>query len=73
MVNRQVVPNDTTLQYYFYFIQERMNIFWGKYNHQDHLTDDPILQEYKFTNVYRASDRVSQYLIKNVIYRKMYF
>ena len=48
-----------------------MNIFWGKYNHQDHLTDDPILQEYKFTNVYRASDRVSQYLIKNVIYRDL--
>ena len=24
-------------------------------------TDDPILQQYKFTNAYRASDRVSQY------------
>ena len=24
---------------------------------------------YKFTNAYRASDRVSQYLIRNVIYR----
>lgn len=31
-------------------------------------TNDPILKEYKFTNAYRASDRVSQYLIKNVIY-----
>lgn len=31
---------------------------------------DPILNEYKFTNAYRASDRVSQYLIKNVIYSK---
>lgn len=71
MANRQVVPNDTTLKYYFYFIQERMNIFWGRYNHHDHLTDDPILQEYKFTNVYRASDRVSQYLIKNVIYKDL--
>lgn len=71
MVNRQVVPNDTTLKYYFYFIQERMNIFWGRYSHQDYLTDDPILQEYKFTNVYRASDRVSQYLIKNVIYKDL--
>lgn len=71
MANRQVVPNDTTLKYYFYFIQERMNIFWGRYNHQAHLTDDPILQEYKFTNVYRASDRVSQYLIKNVIYKDL--
>lgn len=71
MENRQVVPNDTTLKYYFYFIQERMNIFWGRYNHYDHLTYDPILQEYKFTNVYRASDRVSQYLIKNVIYKDL--
>lgn len=31
-------------------------------------TDDAILREYKFTNAYRASDRVSQYLIRNVIY-----
>lgn len=31
-------------------------------------TTDPILERYKFTNVYRASDRVSQYLIRNVIY-----
>jgi len=31
-------------------------------------TDDPILNKFKFTNAYRASDRVSQYLIKNVIY-----
>ena len=29
-------------------------------------TDDPILAEYRFTNVYRASDRVSQYLINQV-------
>jgi hypothetical protein len=31
-------------------------------------TDDPILARHRFTNVYRAADRVSQYLIKNVIY-----
>ena len=31
-------------------------------------TSDYILQTYKFTNTYRASDRVSQYLINNVIY-----
>ena len=33
-------------------------------------TDDEIIQKYKFTNVYRASDRVSQYLIRNVIYEE---
>ncbi len=32
-------------------------------------TADPILAQYKFTNAYRASDRVSQYLIRRVIYR----
>lgn len=32
-------------------------------------TVDPVLGEYKFTNAYRAADRTSQYLIRNVIYR----
>jgi hypothetical protein len=31
-------------------------------------TADPILATYRFTNCYRAADRVSQYLIKEVIY-----
>ena len=71
MANRCVVPNDDTFKYYFYFIQERMKIFWNKYEHKQHLTDDSILQDYKFTNVYRACDRVSQYLIKNVIFKNL--
>lgn len=32
-------------------------------------TKDPILGGFRFTNAYRAADRVSQYLIRNVIYR----
>jgi hypothetical protein len=31
-------------------------------------TDDQILAQYRFTNPWRASDRVSQYLIREVIY-----
>ena len=31
-------------------------------------SDDPILRDYRFTNVYRAADRVSQFLIQNIIY-----
>ena len=31
-------------------------------------TEDPILSAHRFTNAYRASDRVSQYLIRHVIY-----
>ena len=31
-------------------------------------TDDPILRDHRFTNAYRAADRVSQFLIGDVIY-----
>ena len=31
-------------------------------------TEDPILSVHRFTNTYRASDRVSQHLIRHVIY-----
>lgn len=67
--NTAIIPNDITLRYYFYFMQERMNMFWRKCEGESNLTDDPILREYKFTNVYRACDRVSQYLISQVIYK----
>jgi 5-hmdU DNA kinase-like protein len=32
-------------------------------------TDDSILQAHKFTNTFRVLDRVSQYLLKEIIYR----
>lgn len=54
---------------YWYFACERQNIFLKK---KDGInppwTNDKILQEYKFCNSYRVNDRVSQYLLKNVIY-----
>lgn len=54
---------------YWKFAVKRQEIFYNRINDQEFpWTNDKILQKYKFTNVYRASDRVSQYLIKNVIY-----
>ena len=54
---------------YWYFASERQNIFWKKLNGESApWTDDVILQEYKFCNSYRVNDRVSQYLLKHVIY-----
>jgi hypothetical protein len=54
---------------YWYFACERQNIFFKKMNGESApWTDDKILQEYKFCNSYRVNDRVSQYLLKNVIY-----
>jgi hypothetical protein len=32
-------------------------------------TADPVLRNYRFTNVYRAVDKVSQYLIREILYR----
>lgn len=71
MNNTNFKINEEILYYYFYFIQERMNIFWQQQNQNINMPiNDQILTQYKFTNVYRMLDRVSQYLIKNIIYTK---
>lgn len=54
---------------YWKFAAKRQDIFFNKINNITPLTSDPILVRHRFTNVYRASDRVSQYLIRNVIYK----
>jgi hypothetical protein len=54
---------------YWYFAAERQAIFFRRLACRPApWSDDPILTYYKFTNAYRASDRVSQYLIRHVIY-----
>lgn len=54
---------------YWRFAAERQAIFFNRFNGRPRpWTEDPILDRYKFTNAYRASDRVSQYLIRRVIY-----
>jgi alpha-glutamyl/putrescinyl thymine pyrophosphorylase clade 1 len=55
---------------YWRFAAERQNIFFKRFERSNQpWTRDPILSVFKFTNAYRASDRVTQYLIRNVIYR----
>lgn len=55
---------------YWRFAVERQNIFFNRLaNAPKPWTADPVILVHKFTNAYRASDRVSQYLIRNVIYR----
>ena len=52
------------------FAAERQEIFFRKIEGRlPPWTDDQVIARYKFTNAYRASDRVSQYLIRNVIYQ----
>lgn len=51
------------------FAAERQAIFYRRQSEAaPPWTTDPILNAFKFTNAYRASDRVSQYLIRRVIY-----
>lgn len=54
---------------YWRFAAERQEIFHRRSTGQPGpWTQDPILGHYKFCNTFRASDRVSQYLIREVIY-----
>lgn len=55
---------------YWRFAAERQNIFFRRLEGGSApWTEDPVLLVHKFTNAYRASDRVSQFLIRRVIYR----
>lgn len=72
-IKREELKKTKVYDTYWQFACERQNIFMRKLmGKKDNLTEDIILREYKFTNTYRASDRVSQYLIKNVIYQGGY-
>jgi thymidylate kinase len=67
----RIAPAKATVVFdtYWKFAAKRQDIFFKRVaGERPPWTDDPILLEYKFTNAYRASDRVSQYLIKRVIY-----
>jgi len=54
---------------YWRFASERQEMFMRRVTGlKPPWTEDPILSGHRFTNTYRASDRVSQYLIRRVIY-----
>lgn len=55
---------------YWRFAAERQRVFFNRLERRPPpWTCEPVLRAHKFTNAYRASDRVSQYLIRRVIYR----
>ena len=56
---------------YWEFAVKRQAAFSRRFRGEPYpWAEDEIIATYKFTNAYRASDRVSQYLIRNVIYRE---
>lgn len=64
-------PIETTEVYdtYWKFAALRQEAFFNKIENNSYpWSKDSIINTYRFTNAYRAADRVSQYLIRNVIY-----
>jgi len=56
---------------YWYFASERHQIYLRRLaGHQGALTRDTVIAGNRFTNAYRAADRVSQYLIGSVQYNQ---
>src|SRR5689334_6219368 len=54
---------------YWRFAARRQRVYLSRLRHESPpWSDDPILREYRFTNVFRAADRVSQYLLREVLY-----
>lgn len=55
---------------YWKFAAERLAMYMRRLSDPDGpWTDDPIMQRFRFTNTYRACDRVTQYLLREVQYR----
>jgi hypothetical protein len=55
---------------YWRFAAERQQVYEARLRGDaPPWTTDPIMASHRFTNCYRAADRVSQYLIREVIYR----
>jgi hypothetical protein len=72
IIVQRLSPLKVTAAYesYWRFAAERQHIFFKRAKRTPQpWTRNSVLSTYKFTNAYRASDRVSQYLIRNVIYR----
>lgn len=70
--HRHLAPLQVTPVYdtYWRFAAERQQVYMQRVAGKPApWTADPVISVHKFTNAYRASDRVSQYLIQRVIYR----
>jgi alpha-glutamyl/putrescinyl thymine pyrophosphorylase clade 1 len=71
--HRQAPTPSVVFDTYWRFAAQRQDIYFKRIEGRpEPWTLDPVLRENKFTNAYRASDRVSQYLIREVIYRRAF-
>jgi hypothetical protein len=67
-LKRKPTPRHEVYDLYWKFAAKRQEIFERRIRGLPApWSDDPILQSFKFCNVYRAADRVSQFLIREVV------
>ena len=65
------IPRPGVYELYWKFTYERQKAFETRLSGKPApWSDDPIIEEYKFCNVFRATDRVSQYMIREVCYNE---
>lgn len=68
---KEPTPRWAAYDLYWTFAARRQQVFEARLaGKAPPWTDDRILQEFKFCNVFRASDRVSQYMIQKVIHQQ---
>ena len=68
VAGRRLAPT-SVFDTYWRFAEARQRIYLARLQGATRpWTADPILARYRFTNCYRAADRVSQHLIRDVIY-----
>ena len=68
-MSARLIPTEV-YESYWRFAAERLAVYYRRLNGSaGPLTSDEIISAYRFTNTYRAADRVSQYLIREVQYR----
>ena len=73
IIRRRVPTPSVVFDTYWRFAVERQEIYFRRLSGcPAPWTNDAVLRAHKFTNAYRASDRVSQYLIRHVIYPRQY-
>ena len=69
MVRRRPPTPSAVYDTYWNFAVRRQDIFHRRVRGEPApWTTDPVISVHRFTNAYRASDRVSQYLIRQVAY-----
>lgn len=65
----RVLTTTAVYDTYWRFATERQSLFMRRVaGALPPWSEDPILSSHRFTNAYRAADRVSQFLIRNVLY-----